>query len=328
MGNRWVRSGARLAVALAVGTAVPSLVQAQGPTGAPRIGYLDGSDMPRRFEALQRGLSDLGYVENRTIVIERRSAAGQPGRLPELAADLVRLQPRVIVASGSRPSLALKNATPTIPIVMAFATDPVGLGLVASLARPGGNVTGSSNLGAGLMGKRLQLLAEIVPSLSRVGVIWSPSVKENELDYPELQAASVALGMALESFAVAQPAEYDGAFKNASERAKVVAVLSGPMASANRAVIVAAAARHKVPAIYYDAAYAETGGLMSYGPSLTALHRRAAVFVDKILKGAKPADLPVEQPTKFELVVNLKAAKALGIAIPQSILVRADEVIE
>jgi putative ABC transport system substrate-binding protein len=256
-------------------------------------------------------------------------AGGLSDRLPALAAALVAAGPRVIVASGSRPAAAAKEATPTIPIVMTFATDPVGMGLVASLARPGGNVTGLSNLGAGLMGKRLELLKEIVPGLRRVGVVWAPAVnKEFQLDYGELRVAADRLGLAVESFEVVRAADYDDAFRQASARVEATAVLSGPLAFANRQAITAAAARHKVPSVYYDAEYALAGGLVSYGPSLADLHRRAAYLVDKILKGASPADIPIEEPTRFALVVNLKAARALGIALPEPLLARADEVIE
>lgn len=295
----------------------------------PRIGYLDGSGLSRWFDAFRFGLSELGYNENQNIVIERRSTAGQSGRLPDLAAELVRPQVRVIVASGSRPALAAKNATVTIPIVITFATDPVGMGLVSSLARPGGNITGLSNLGAGLMGKRLELLAEIAPGLTRVGVIWAPAVnKEFELDFRELQAAATARQLAIESFEVAKAEDYEAAFERASARVDGMAVLSGPLAFANRDLVVAAALKHKVRAVYYDAEYATSGGLISYGPSLSKLHRRAAHLVDKILRGTKPADLPIEEPTNFELVINLKTAKVLGLSVPESLLARADEVIE
>lgn len=313
---------------LGAAAAWPFGVHGQPTRGRSIVGYLDGSDVPRWFEAFRSGLAELGYRENQSIVIERRSMAGSTQPLPEMAAELVHLNPPVIVASGSRPALALKSATTTIPIVVAFATDPVGMGLVASLARPGGNITGLSNMGGGLMSKRLELLAELVPGLSRVGVVWSPSLLMNQMDFRETQAAAVALNLTLVSFGVAQVEQFDSAFEQAKGRTEAVAVLSGPLAFANREVIVAAAARHKVRAIYYDAEYTTAGGLVSYGPSLRKLHHRAAVFVDKILKGAKPADLPVEQPSTFELVINAKVAKASGFAIASPLLARADEVIE
>ncbi len=292
----------------------------------PVIGYLDSSGLPRWFEAFQNGLVDQSYVLGRTIAVELRSAVGEASRLPALAAELVRLQPRVIVASGSAAAAAAKNATATIPIVFAFSTDPVALGLVASLARPGGNVTGLSNQAPGLVGKRLQLLAEVLPGVSHIGIVQGPGT--TGVDFPEIQAAAVKLRLTLDSFEVPQPDDIDAVFKKAAERTGGVAVLSGPLIFAHRARAAAAAARHKVPAIYYDEAYTESGGLVSYGPSLRGLHRNAAVLVDKILKGAKPSDLPVEQPTKFELIVNLRSARALGLKIPQSVLVRADQIIE
>jgi putative tryptophan/tyrosine transport system substrate-binding protein len=313
----------------AIGGAVawPLAARAQQPA-MPVIGYLDGSGLPRWFEAFQRGLNDLGYVQGRTIAIEVRSAAGQAKQLPELAAELVHLQPKVIVASGSPAAIAARNVTATIPIVFTFATDPVGLGLVASLARPGGNITGQSNQGAGLVGKRLQLLAEMVPGASRFGAIWTPSFAANHFDFQEMQAAAVALRLVLDSLEVTRLEDFDAAFKEAAARSGGVAVLSGPLIFTHRDLVVAAAARHKVPAMYYDAEYAEAGGLASYGPSLLDLHRSTAVFVDKILKGAKPTDLPIEQPTRFKLVVNMKAANTLGLTLPPTLLARADEVIE
>jgi len=301
---------------------------AQAPSDAPRIVYLESAARPASAAAFLRGLSDLGYVENRNIVIERRSAAGQTERLPGLAAELVRLQPRVIVASSPSAALAAKNATATIPIVMAFTNDPVALGLVASLARPGGNVTGLSNQATGLMGKRLELLAEIVPGLSRVSVVWQPAIESNQANLRELQAAAVVLRFTLDPFEVTQPEDFDAAFKAAATRGGGVAVLDGALVSQHRGIVVAAAARHKVPTIYFELEFAEAGGLISYGPNIPDMHRRAAVYVDKILKGANPADLPVEQPTKFELVINLKTAKALSITIPPALLSQADEVIE
>jgi putative ABC transport system substrate-binding protein len=294
--------------------------------GMPLIGYLDSSGLPRWFEAFRHGLNDLGYVQGRTIAIESRSAAGQARRLPDLAAELVRLQPKVIVASGSAAAASAKNATATIPIVFTFATDPIALGLVASLARPSGNVTGQSNQAAGLVAKRLQLLAEVLPGVSHFGVVWGPS--STQVDFREIQAAAVTLRLVLDSFEVTRPDDIDAVFKKAANRTGGVAVLSGPLIFTHRERVVSAAARHKVPAIYYDEEYSESGGLVSFGPSLLGLHRSAATFVDKILKGANPGDLPVEQPTKFELVVNLVTARGLGLTVPQSVLLRANRVVE
>ena len=301
---------------------------AQGSSAPPLIVYVDGAPVPHWFEAFKEGLRDLGYVENRSIVIERRVTAEPSTPLSATLAELIKSQPQVIVASGTLPALAAKKATTTIPIVVAFATAPVELGLVESLAHPGGNVTGLSNMGAGLMGKRLELLAEIRPGLSHVGVVWAPSALTNQIDLRELKAAASSLNLPLQSFEVMRPDQYDAAFAEAKARGLGVAVLSGAMAFSNREIIVAAAARHKVPAIYYDTEYARSGGLVSYGPSLLALHRRAALFVDRILKGTKPADIPVEEPTTLELAVNLRTARALGVEIPAAVLARADEVIE
>jgi putative ABC transport system substrate-binding protein len=323
-----VRSICAIAAAIVGLSAVAAEATAQAPGGVPRIGYLETSRTAAWAEAFTSGLSELGYVENRTIVIERRSAAGYLERLPELAAELVRLHLRVIVVSDPPAALALRNATATIPIVMANGSDPVGLGLIDSLGRPGGNITGLSSLATGLMGKRLELLAEIVLGLSRVGVVWDPSSAQSIQSYQGLQTAASTLRMALESFEVRLQEDFEPAFKAAHARTGGVAVLNGPVVVQHRELVVAAAARHKVPAVYYDSEFSASGGLLSYGPNRSDLHRRAAVYVDKILRGAKPADLPVEQPTKFELVVNLKTAKALGITMPQSILLRADEVIE
>ena len=314
-----------LVVLASAAAAWPFATRAQRQ-GIPLIGYLDSSGLPKWFEAFQRGLHDLGYVQGRTIAIESRSAAGQGGRLPDLAAELVRLQPKIIVASGSAAAAAAKNATATIPIVFTFATDPIAIGLVSSLARPSGNVTGQSNQAAGLVGKRLQLLAEVLPGVSHFGVVWSPS--STQVDFREMQAAAATLRLVLDSFEVTRPDDIDAAFKKAANQTSGVAVLSGPLIFTHRERVVAAAARHKVPAIYYDEEYSESGGLVSYGPSLLGLHRSAAVFVDKILKGANPGDLPVEQPTRFELVVNLRTARVLGLTVPRSVILRADRVIE
>jgi putative ABC transport system substrate-binding protein len=305
----------------------PRAAPAQQPA-MPVIGYLDGSGVPGWFEAFQRGMSELGYVQGRTIAIEMREATGQAKRLPELAAELVSLQPKVIVASGSPAAIAARNATATIPIVFSFATDPVGVGLVAGLARPGGNVTGQSNQGDGLVGKRLQLLSEMVPGASRFAAVWAPSFTASQADLREMQATAATLGLMLDSLEVTRPEDFDAAFRQAAANSHGVAVLSGPLIFTHRDLIVAAAARHRVPAIYYDAEYSSAGGLLSYGASLVDLHRSAAVFVDKILKGAHPNDLPVEQPTRFKLVVNMRTAKTLGFTMPPALLVRADVVIE
>jgi putative ABC transport system substrate-binding protein len=314
--------------ALGAATAIwPTAPRAQRFT-VPLIAYLDSSGVKPWYDAFRLGLSDLGYSEGQSIAIEHRSADGQADRLPVLATELASLKPKIIVTSGSPAAIAARNATETIPIVFTFATDPIGLGLIASLAHPGGNATGQSNQSPGLVGKRLQILAELVPGVSNFAVVWSSSFVANHADYAEMQQAAATLNLTLTSLEVTRPTDFDAVFKEAAARTSGVAVLSGPLIFAHREAVVAAAARHKVPVIYYDAEYAQSGGLVAYGPNLVGLHRRAAVFVDKILKGEKPADLPVEQPTRFSLVVNAKAAKALGFTFPPALLIRADEVIE
>jgi putative ABC transport system substrate-binding protein len=321
-----MRRRAFLGLVGSVAAAWPVATRAQQTL--PVIGYLDSSGLRHWFEAFQQGMNDAGYVQGRTITIEWRSAGGQAGRLLDLAKELVQLKPKLIVAVGTPAARAARNVTSTIPIVFTFATDPVDAGLVTSLAHPGGNVTGQSNQGPGLVGKRLELLAEMVPGVSHFGAVWTPYVTSNQVDFREMQAAAAKLNLTLDSFEVTRPGDFDAAFKQAASRLGGVAVLSGPLIFANRELVVATAARHKVPAIYYDAEYAQAGGLMSYGPSLLELHRSAAVFVDRILKGARPADLPVEQPTRFRFVINMKAAKVLGRGVPPALLARAEEVIE
>jgi putative ABC transport system substrate-binding protein len=306
----------------------PSAAPAQQTDAIPVIAYLDASGLPRWFDAFQRGLNELGYVPGRSIAIALRSAAGQADRLPDLAAELVHLQPKVIVASGSPAVIAARNLTKTIPIVFTFATDPVRLGLVASLARPGGNVTGQSNQAPGLVGKRLELLSEMLPGASHFGIVWSPSYSANHADVREMHAAARDLRLTLSSFEVLQAADLDTAFKNAAAQTAGVAVLSGPLIFAHRDQVAATAAQHRTPAIYYDTEYAEAGGLLSYGPNLIELHHNAATFVDRILKGANPADMPVHQPTRFKLVVNARTANELGFKIPPAIVARADNVID
>ena len=275
--------------------------------------------------ALQRGLRELGYVYGEHFVTEPRSAEGRPERLPSLAAELVRLQVDVIVAGGPAMS-TLKQATSTIPIVMAGAIDPVGEGLVQSLGRPGGNITGMSLQLAETTGKRLELLKELVPSAAPVAVLWD---RASLLVWQAAEAASRERGWKLLSLEIRDAGEIEGAFKAATEaRASAVLVSNGGFLDRQAGRIAALAAMSRLPAMYALRFYVDAGGLISYSADLIEIWRRAAVFVDKILKGAKPADLPVEQPTRFELVINLKTAKALGITIPQSLLLRADQVIE
>ena len=307
-------------------------VRAQAPPTVRRIGLLSGfspSTWAPSYKAFRLGLRDLGWVEGKNISIEYRYAEGRHDRLPDLAADLVRLKVDVIVASVGTDAVAAKKATRAIPIVMATASDPVASGIVESLARPGGNVTGLSQMLQELGGKRLELLKEMVPKLSRVAVLWNPQSASATLNWKENQQPARQLGIQLHSLEVRSPNELDQAFEAATmARADALAILPDPVISTNLERIVDFAARSRLPSIYQWSEFADAGGLVTYGPDRADLFRRAATYVDKILKGAKPGDLPVDQPTKLELVVNLKTAKALGITIPQSVLFRADKVIE
>ena len=262
-------------------------------------------------------------------VIEFRDAGGTSERLPVLASELVRLKVDVIVATGTQAILAAKQATPVIPIVMSAAGDAVGTGLVASLARPGGNVTGLTYISPETSGKRLQLLKEAFPRTARVAILWNPADPPRVLEYKETQSAATTLGLTLQSVEVRGARGFDGAFAAITQgRAEALITFNDPITVVSRQRIVDFAARSRLPAMYERREFVEAGGLISYGPNFLDLFRRAAIYVDKILKGTKPADLPVEQPTKFELVINMKAAKALGLMIPQSRLLRADEVIQ
>jgi putative ABC transport system substrate-binding protein len=305
---------------------------AQQPTKVPRIGFLSGtsrSPISARVEAFRQGLSELGYVEGKNIVIEYRFAEGQFDRLPALAAELVRLKAEVIVTTGPQPTRPAKAATSTIPIVMAHDPDPVGNGFVASLARPGGNITGLATLAPEISGKQLELLKEIVPRLSRVAVFGTSTRPGNAQSLKETDLAAGTLGVRLQYLDVLGSKDIETAFQAASKgRAQAVLVLGSPVLTSHRTQIVELAVKSRLPAIYISAEMVEVGGLMTYGVSYTDLYRRAATYVDKILKGAKPADLPVEQPMKFELVINLKAAKQIGLTIPPNVLVRADRVIK
>ena len=281
---------------------------------------------------MRQGLRDLGYVEGRNVVIEIRDAEGEAERLPALAAELVALKVDVIVAPNTPQALAAKQATRTLPIVFSFVADPVASGLVTSLARPGGNVTGLSSLTPELVGKRLELLTQAVPGVSRVAVLWQPGFQGERTEKDMLKGADVAaraLGVRLQFVEAQGPADFDRAFSDMTRaRAGALTVLGSTMFISERRRLVDLAAKNRLPAVYARREYVDAGGLMSYGSNIADLFRRAATYVDKILKGAKPADLPVEQPTKFELVINLKTAKALGLTIPPSLLGRADQVIE
>jgi putative ABC transport system substrate-binding protein len=312
--------------------AAPLAAEAQQPAKVPRIGFLTTPSPTAAayyLEAFREGLRELGYVEGKTIAIEYRFAEGRSERLPALAAELVRLKVDVIVTGGPPAPEEAKQATSTIPIVFAVAGDPVGEGLVASLARPGGNVTGLASIAAEVVGKQLELLKEVVPKISRVAVLLNPSHSAHPLMSRQAEGPARALGMQLHILQAGSPAEIDAAFAAMRSRGVGgVLVLRGSLFLAQRTQIAALAAKSRLPAVYGTREEAEAGGLMAYGASLLLLYRRAATYVDRILKGAKPADLPVEQPTKFELIINLKTAKALGLTIPQSLLGRADEVIE
>ena len=303
----------------------------QQPGKLPRLGYLITSSpaaIAPRMEAFQRGLRELGYVEGKNIVIERRHANGKSDHLSALAAELVALKVDVIVTSGPTATRPAKEATSTIPIVMTFDDDPVGSGFVASLARPGGNITGLSTVSPEISGKQLELLKEIVPRLGRVVVIGTSNRQGTAQTLKELELTAGVFGLKLQYFDIQSPKDIQSAFRAASkERTDAVLVLQSPVLYSQRAQIADLALKSRVVAISSRGEFVEDGGLVSYGVSTFDLDRRAAIYVDKILKGAKPADLPVEQPTKFELVINLKTAKQIGLTIPPNVLARADKVI-
>ncbi len=319
-----------LAIAL---VAAPLVAEAQPAGKVPRIGFLSGrsrGDALGAAEAFSQGLRGLGYVEGRNVIIEYRFAEGRLDRFFDLASELVRLQVDVIVAPGTPAAQAARKATATIPIVLVLAGNPVGDGLIQSFARPGGNVTGLTMVASlEIGGKLLELLKDAVPAVSRVAVLWNPLTAPHTIMLKEIETAAGVLGLTLQPVSVRRPDEIDGAFA-AMSRARANGLIVPPDAmfdGALRMQIVALATKGRLPTMYGIREQVEAGGLMSYGPSVSDLYRRAATYVDRILKGAKPADLPVEQPTKFELVINLKTAKALGLTIPPSVLARADEVI-
>ena len=311
--------------------AAPLAVQAQPAEKPSRIGFLvyGVSGPSPELDAFRQGLRDLGYVEGQNITIEYRFANGQVGRLPELAAELVRLNLDVIVTPGTPASMAAKKATSTIPIVFAGVADAVGAGLVATLARPGGNITGLTSISAELGGKRLELLKVVAPKASRVAVLYNPADQSNVLVLKELQESSRALGLTLQPLAVRGPGEFESAFAAMTrEHVHTLFGAAGALTTEHRKPLVGLAAKNRIPAMWGERQFVEAGGLMSYAVNFYDQLRGAAIYVDKILKGAKPGDLPVEQPTRYELVINLTAAKTLGLSIPQSLLVRADEIIQ
>jgi len=323
-----------LVVLLALSLLCVSLTaaEAQQATNMPRIGFLGSSSAERdksRLAALQQGLRELGYVDGKDIVIEQRYAAGKLEDLPTLAAELVRLKIDVLVTEGTPAARAAKHATSAIPVVMGNSGDPVGTGLVASLARPGGNITGLSDFSRDLMTKRLELLKEVAPSASRVAVLLNPANPTNPLELQAVQTVAPTLGVTLLPFEAKDADEIDRAF-TAMPKARIEALIvaGDPMLGTHHRQIAELAAQSQLPAMCGARVGMEMGCLMSYGTNFDDLYRRVATYVDKILKGAKPADLPVEQPVKFELIINLKTAKELGLTIPPTLLFQADEVIK
>ena len=321
-----------IAAHLLVVAAADVPVDAQPAPKVPKVGLLYTTSEKAAghvIEAFRHALRELGYVEGKTVVLEVRWAEARFERLPDLARELLGLKVDVIVTSNDVATAAIQRETQTIPIVMANSIDPVGTGFVASLARPGGMVTGLSTLSAELSGKRLELLREAVPGLSRVAFLWNPDVRGNVLDYKETEGAARALRLRLQSVELSRAEDLDRAFSAVtSERAQALVLSANPAGYVNRGPIASFAQRNRLPIISAQREYVDAGGLMSYGHNLADLYRHAAIYVDKILKGAKPAELPVEQPTKFDLVINLKTAKTLGLTIPQSLMRRADHVIQ
>ena len=311
--------------------ALCSSVNAQQPKKIPRIGFLSTtfpSNVPPRLEAFRQGLREIGYVEGKNIIIEYRYAEGKIDRLPMLLDDLVRLKVDVIVTSGPSPTRSAKKATVTIPIVMTWDYDPVGNGLVMSLAQPGGNITGLSTLAPEISGKQLEILREIVPKLSRVAVLGTSSVPGNAEALRATELAAVALKVPLLYIEIRDRKDIETVFQTARKgRVDAVLALASRVLLTDRTQVADLAVKSRLPAIYGESEHVEAGGLMTYGVNIPDLFRRAATYVDKILKGAKPADLPVEQPTKFEFIINLKAAKQIGLTIPPNVLARADKVI-
>ena len=313
--------------------AAPLTAEAQQPGKVWRIGYLDQGSAARStsyVDALRQGLRDHGWVEGRNIAIEVRFAEGKTDQLPRLAAELVRLKVDVFVTSTTPAALAAKHATPTIPIVIGFTADPVGSGIVASLARPGGNITGWTHSGLELRAKYLDLLKEAVPAASRIGVLWNPANQVHEPSLQVIEAAAQRLRVELHLAGASAPEKIEPAISESVKKGvQALIVFPDGMFQTQTLLIIGLAARHRLPALYGLREYAQLGGLMAYGANIGEMHRQlSASLVDKILRGAQPADLPVAQPTTFDLLINLKTAKALGLAIPQSVLVRADEIIQ
>ena len=321
-------------VGLLIGLTFVSIrfVEAQQPAKIQRIGYLTANsssvELPR-IETFRQGLRAFGYIEGQNLAIDYRFTDGKFERLPDVAAELVRLKVDVLVANTTNAALAAKHATSTIPIFFMGVSDPIEAGLVDSLARPGGGITGLTNIAPVLSGKRLELLKETVPKLLRVAVLWDPQNPGSTPQWKESELAGKELGLRLHSMRVSRADKFESAFKEAIKaNSAALAVTLNPLANSNQKRVVELAAKNRLPAIYAQGGFVDAGGLMSYGPSFAAEGQDAARLVDKILKGAKPADLPVEQPTKFTLMINLKTAKALGLTIPPVVLMRAEKVIK
>jgi putative ABC transport system substrate-binding protein len=321
-----------LLTSLAGALAAPRAAGAQQAGKVWRIGVLETTSPSlntTNLDAFRKGLRELGYVEGRNFVIEYRSADGRPERFPSLASELVRLKVDLIVTRGTPAVLAAKKATGSIPIVMATSADPAGFGVVSGLARPGTNVTGLSTIAVELAAKRLELLKEAIPRIARIAELANMSSPASASQWRQIEVAARSLGLEPQLLDVRAPADFARAFDTAiNQRADAIIVANDTLTQSNLIRIVDLSAKHRLPSIFASREFVDAGGLMAYGPNFTDLYRRAATYVDKILKGAKPADLPIEQPTKFELVINLRTAKALGLTIPPSLLARADQVIE
>jgi len=311
--------------------ALSASAQAQQPAKLPRIGFLiatSPASIASRLDAFRAGLREFGYFEGKNIIIEYRSAAGEIDRLPDLAAQLIGLKVDIIFSTGPQSTRAAKKATSTIPIIMGFDNDPVGNGFVASLAHPGGNITGLSTLAPEISGKQLELLKEIVPRLTSVAAFGTSRQPGTTRALKESEVAAGALGLRLQFIDIPDPKSIEGAFNDArKKRVEAAIVLNSPVFNSKRTQVTNLAIKHRLPAIYWATEFVESGGLMTYGATIIDLYRRSAAYVDKILKGAKPANLPVEQPTKFEFVINLKTAKQIGLTIPPTVLARADKII-
>jgi putative ABC transport system substrate-binding protein len=324
-----MRKSLSLVLILATLGTTTAIAEAQKSAKVPKIGFLSGGLRGPIHEAFRQGLRELGYVEGKNIVIEYRWAEGKFERLSGLAADLARLKVDVIVAPITLDALAAQQATSTIPIVMALSTDPVGTGLVASLARPGGNITGLTTLSPELNGKRLELLKETVPKLARVGVIWNLTNPDKALEFEQIEVTARQLKLQLQSLEVRSLDDFEKAFRGATAKSPgALLTLTDTLTMTHQSQIVELAAKRRLPAMFQTGDFVDAGGLMSYGPNDADLFRRTATYVDKILKGAKPADLPVQQPTKFELVINLKTAKKIGLTVSPEMLFRADKVLK